>query len=172
MSPDPACGGPEDGGVVDTVVEDARWSELPALAERAFAATLRHLGHEPADFAMVVLGTDDARVAALNGRFRGRAVATNVLSWPSEERSAAQPGGAPLAPTTPDLGDVALAWETCAREAAGQGRRLEAHALHLLVHATLHLLGYDHEREADARLMERLETEILGGLGVADPYAG
>jgi probable rRNA maturation factor len=67
---------------------------------------------------------------------------------------------------------VAIAWETCAREAQAAGRPLEDHALHLLVHGTLHLLGFDHEREGDAELMEGLETEILGALGVADPYAG
>jgi probable rRNA maturation factor len=70
------------------------------------------------------------------------------------------------------LGDVAIAFDTCAREAEALGRPLPHHALHLLVHGTLHLLGFDHEREADALLMEGLESEILRGLGVADPYAG
>jgi probable rRNA maturation factor len=70
------------------------------------------------------------------------------------------------------LGDVAIAYETCAREAGAAAKPLEHHALHLLVHGTLHLLGFDHEREGDAELMEGLESEILRGLGVADPYAG
>ena len=70
-----------------------------------------------------------------------------------------------------ELGDVAIAYDTCAREAVEAGKPLPDHALHLLVHGTLHLLGFDHERDADAELMEGLETEILGVLGVADPYA-
>ena len=78
----------------------------------------------------------------------------------------------PTPPLGLGLGDVAIAFETCAREAEALGRPLAHHALHLLVHGTLHLLGFDHEREADAELMEGLESEILRGLGVADPYAG
>ena len=70
----------------------------------------------------------------------------------------------------PELGDIAIAFETCEREAESGGLSLENHTLHLLVHGTLHLLGYDHEREADADLMESTETAILCKLGVPDPY--
>ena len=69
------------------------------------------------------------------------------------------------------LGDVAIAFETCEREAAEQGKSMKSHVTHLMVHATLHLLGYDHERDADAALMELTETKILAGMGIADPYA-
>ena len=68
------------------------------------------------------------------------------------------------------LGDVALAFETCAREAQEQGKNLKAHATHLLVHGLLHLLGYDHDADDDAAEMEGLEREILASLGLADPY--
>jgi probable rRNA maturation factor len=69
-----------------------------------------------------------------------------------------------------ELGDSAIAFETCAREAAEAGKSMRDHTLHLLVHGTLHLLGFDHERDGDATLMENLETEILGKLGLRDPY--
>ena len=108
------------------------------------------------------MGCDDARIAELNGDFRDKPQPTNVLSWPSEERGAAQPGAAPALPTGPDpeLGDIAIAYETCAREAAEQGKPMADHVTHLIVHAVLHLLGYDHIRDADATLMEATEVEI------------
>ena len=123
-----------------------------------------------------LLTCNDKRIAELNEDFRGKPQPTNVLSWPSDERGAARAGEMPHLPrpTPPmpaELGDVAIAYDTCAREAGEAGKPLKDHALHLLVHGTLHLLGFDHERDADADLMEGLETEILAALGVADPYA-
>lgn len=159
---------------VETEIEDPRWDAagLPVLAEAATDAVLRHLGLDPGVFEISLLGCDDARISGLNGAFRERQGPTNVLSWPSEERGAARPGAVPDLPDPddPELGDIAIAYETCEREAADSGLRLEDHAMHLLVHGTLHLLGYDHIREADALLMERIEVEILATLGVADPY--
>jgi probable rRNA maturation factor len=164
--------------LTETVIEDDRWQAagLPALAERAALAALRGLNLPPAGFQIVVMGCDDARIAALNADFRGKPQPTNVLSWPSEERAPQQPGTAPELPDpgTPDdpveLGDIALAYETCAAEAQGQGKTLEAHVTHLLVHGILHLLGYDHADDGDAGLMEALEVRILETLGIADPY--
>ncbi len=164
--------------LVEALCEDARWEALGlgALAERAARATLLHLRLDPAACEVSLLGCNDARIAELNADFRGKPRPTNVLSWPSAERGAERAGTMPRLPG-PDpsgpvaLGDVAIAWETCAREAAAAGKPMADHALHLLVHATLHLLGFDHEREADAELMERLETQIVIGLGLADPYA-
>jgi probable rRNA maturation factor len=123
-----------------------------------------------------VLGCDDARIAALNTTFRGKAVPTNVLSWPSQERAADTPGGRPAAPDpgSPDdpeeLGDIAIAWETCASEAEGMGKPLATHAAHLIVHGTLHLLGYDHETDSDAALMEETEVRALAAMGLPNPY--
>ncbi len=158
-------------GTVDTVVEDERWVELGVLADRTCEATLRYVGLEPQEFAIVVLGADDVRVAALNGQFRGQTRPTNVLSWPSQERRSDAPGVSPPLPEGPDLGDIALAWETCAREAAELGCSMEDRVTHLLVHGTLHLLGYDHETELDAELMEATEAGVLQELGLQDPYA-
>lgn len=164
--------------VADCVIEDERWTGagLPALAERAARATLTDRGLAPEGFAIALLGCDDARIALLNADFRGRARATNVLSWPSEERDAPADGAMPEppAPGTPDdpceLGDIAISYDTCAAEAAAQGKTLPDHVTHLIVHAVLHLLGHDHERERDAALMEDCERRILASMGIADPY--
>ncbi len=158
---------------VDVLIEDARWEALglDALAAKAVPAVLRHLGLEPSEWEVTVMGCDDARIAELNGTFRDKSQATNVLSWPSEERGAEVPGTAPLLPAgDPELGDIALAYETCQREAAEQKKPVSQHILHLIVHAVLHLLGYDHERDGDGDLMESVEIAILAELGVPDPY--
>ncbi len=164
-------------GPCDTLIEDGRWQEidLPALTDRAAAATLAALGLDPDGFEINVLACGDDRIAVLNADFRGKATPTNVLSWPSEERGAAEPGMVPDPPQGDlndpcELGDIAMSYDTCAREAAAQGKRFSDHATHLMVHATLHLLGYDHIADEDAALMERLEARILAGLGVDDPY--
>lgn len=160
---------------VDCVIEDERWQAvgLPSLSLRAADAALAHLGLDPEAWEIVVMGCDDERIAALNAGFRGKPAPTNVLSWPSDERAAAEAGAAPAPPdpAEPELGDIAIAYDTCAREAEAGGKPLADHATHLIVHAVLHLLGYDHETEADAALMERLEVEILCKLGLPDPYS-
>lgn len=144
---------------IETIIESEAWLRaLPgaeALARRVFeAARAREpkLGGEVA-----LLLTGDAAVRELNRRFRGKDAPTNVLSFPS----GAAPGF---------LGDIALAFETCAREAAEKRARLSDHAAHLIVHGLLHLVGYDHMSAADARVMERLETDILDAIGVSNPY--
>jgi probable rRNA maturation factor len=164
--------------LVEVIAEDPRWEAagLDALAERAACAVLERFGLTPAGFEIALLAGSDARIADLNADFRGKPRPTNVLSWPAEERGAAAEGGVPALPAPgraglpESLGDIALAWETCAREAAEAGKPLADHLTHLVVHATLHLLGYDHERDGDATLMEDLERKILARLGVADPY--
>lgn len=173
--------------MIDISIEHARWSELdlPVLCDRAVRATLAHLGFDPDLYAVSILACGDARIALLNGEFRDKPKPTNVLSWPAQDLAAEEDGESPYVPDeTPQddpfeieedeegiaLGDIALAWETCAREAAEAGKTLTDHVTHLLVHGTLHLLGYDHLRDKDATLMETIEVAILGKLGVADPY--
>ncbi|WP_299743442.1 rRNA maturation RNase YbeY [uncultured Tateyamaria sp.] len=156
-------------------MEDSRWQDvgLEALADTAIAETLSALGLGQVELS--VLACDDARISDLNRDFRDKAVPTNVLSWPEEDLSPDMDGAAPAVPQ-PDpsgsisLGDIAIAYDTCAREAAEQSKPLAAHVTHLLVHGVLHLLGYDHIRDHDATRMEALEAEILGKLGVPDPY--
>ena len=146
---------------IDIEVEDEAWTvALPdaetlvrAAAEAAFAALPAVAGD------VVVLLAADEAVAELNSRFRGREGSTNVLSFP-----------APVGPGA-HLGDIALAFGVCAREAAEQGKPLAAHLQHLVAHGVLHLVGYDHQSEAEAEEMEALERDILASLGRPDPYA-
>ncbi|MGX0877600.1 putative rRNA maturation factor [Roseovarius sp. MBR-154] len=161
--------------LTEVMIEDERWQAagLEALAERAATATLLHLGLAPGDWEISILGCDDARIAVLNGDFRAKPQPTNVLSWPSEERGTDIPGTRPDLPEAgpdPELGDIAIAYDTCACEAEAGGKPLSDHVTHLIVHAVLHLLGYDHIRDQDATLMEATEVAILGKLGVRDPY--
>lgn len=159
------------GVAVDTVIEDERWGAagLDALADRAAAAAAGWLGAGAAE--IVVMGCDDARIAALNADFRGKPRATNVLSWPSVEHEPHAPGARPALPEDEEWGDIAISYETCAAEAVAQGKPFADHVTHLLVHAVLHLVGYDHENDADAETMEAAERSILQTLGIPDPYA-
>ena len=141
-----------------------------AAAEAAIAgADLADEDEEPPSasqpaYSLSILMTDDAAVRTLNRDWRGKDSPTNVLSFPSDM---------PAIPGEPDfLGDIALARETLEREAALDGKPLDDHLRHLVVHGVLHLLGYDHIEKAEAEEMEETETRILAGLGVADPYAG
>ncbi|MEM6887277.1 MAG: rRNA maturation RNase YbeY [Pseudomonadota bacterium] len=162
---------------VEIVLEDMRWAKLQLddLCEAAIAATLAHLSL-PADRAGVsVLACNDARISELNKAFRDKQAATNVLSWPTLDRAADAPGGIPVPPKpaadgSMELGDIALSYDTCVREALENGKCEIDHVTHLIVHSTLHLLGFDHEDDADADLMERLEREIIGKMGLDDPY--
>lgn len=115
---------------------------------------------EPAEVAIRVVGIDEGR--ALNRDYRHKDYATNVLSFPAE-----LPPGVDL----PLIGDLAICAPVVEREAAEQGKRPRDHWAHLTVHGTLHLLGYDHIEDDEAVAMEALETRILAGLGIADPYA-
>ncbi|MCC6006774.1 MAG: rRNA maturation RNase YbeY [Rhodobacteraceae bacterium] len=176
----PVAGACDDGHrLVEALIAAPGWEgvALDPMAERAARATLSHLGLNPQSFEIALLATDDAGMIPLNDRFRGKPVATNVLSWPALDLRPPQPGDAPP-PPGPDpfgeepqaLGDIALALETCTREASAAGRPLLDHLAHLVVHGCLHLLGFDHETEQDALLMERIEVEVLATLGVPDPY--
>ncbi|MBJ6982597.1 MULTISPECIES: rRNA maturation RNase YbeY [unclassified Luteimonas] len=118
-----------------------------------------------ADLAVRIV--DEAEGRALNRHYRGRDYATNVLSFPAElDEGIKLPKGVRM----PLLGDVVLCAPVVAREAGEQGKRLVAHYAHLTVHGTLHLLGWDHGDEIEAEAMEKLEREILAGLGIDDPY--
>jgi len=162
---------------VEVMVEAAGWqgANLPALAPHALGAGLDWLVIPRAGVEIAVLGCDDARIAALNGRFRGRRCPTNVLSWPARALPARADGAPPPLPVPEAgaplfLGDIAIAHETCAREARAQGLTVAAHAQHLLVHGLLHLLGHDHERAGDGALMEAREAAVLARMGLPDPY--
>lgn len=136
-------------------------------ARAALAAACPDLG----DATISLLLTDDRTLQTLNKDWRGKDAPTNVLSFPATETREGETPVAEFAGVPLQLGDVALAFETCAREATDQHKALAHHVEHLTVHGVLHLLGYDHLDDAQADRMEALETRILAGLGVPDPYA-
>ncbi|MGQ0610195.1 MAG: rRNA maturation RNase YbeY [Paracoccaceae bacterium] len=164
---------------IETMLEDQRWRQvgLEGLAEAALKAVLATLGLAGERFSVCVMGCDDARIAGLNAAFRGKPTPTNVLSWPAEDRQAAHPGEAPPRPVAGpgeeaiELGDIALAYDTCAREAAEAGKPMADHVSHLVVHGLLHLFGYDHVEDEDAALMEGIEVRTLAQMGLCDPYS-
>lgn len=143
------------------------WEGLAERATTALAQVAPELGNER--LSASILFADDAEVHALNREWRDKHKPTNVLSFPMLEREdllALDPAGPPEL-----LGDIALALETCAREAEEKQLTLEQHATHLIVHGLLHLAGHDHEiSPEDARIMEQLEIKALALLGIADPY--
>ena len=158
--------------LVDLVIEDDRWAaiDMETLAEKAAVAALRVAG-VPADYEICVMGCSDARIAELNAEFREKPTATNVLSWPAFELAPDAEGGQPTSPPDAEsLGDIAIAYETCEREAAEKGITMQAHVTHLIIHGCLHLLGYDHETDKDATLMEDLEVKALASMGLNNPY--
>jgi probable rRNA maturation factor len=133
----------------------------PSSFRQWVAAALRGVRRrKAAELAIRIVGIDEGQ--ALNRDYRGKDYATNVLSFPAE-----LPPGVDL----PLIGDLAICAPVVAREAAEQGKKPRDHWAHLTIHGTLHLLGYDHIEDAEAEAMEALETRILAGLGIADPYA-
>jgi probable rRNA maturation factor len=156
MSRPPA---PLDLGV-EVEIESDDWllalDDSAALSRTAAEAALACAGRSGG---VVILLTDDDEVAGLNAQFRGKDGPTNVLSFPA-------PAG-----LHGHLGDVALAAGVCAREAQAQQKTLAHHLQHLVAHGVLHLIGYDHQTESEALVMEAMERRILHGLGAPDPYA-
>ncbi|MCW5697069.1 MAG: rRNA maturation RNase YbeY [Bauldia sp.] len=153
----------------DLSVEAGEWPpepDLARLAERAGAAAAARVPALAGGAEVSLLFTDDAAIRRLNASWRGKDKATNVLSFPVVAAPPA-PTGVPV-----HLGDIVFAHETVVREAAEAGLTLADHMTHLLVHGLLHLVGHDHVDDSEAAAMEGLETAILAGLGIADPYAG
>ena len=132
---------------------------------RAYSAAVSKVPAVAGGEVTILLTSDDA-VAALNARYRGRDVATNVLSFPTPALpSALAAAGEPL-----PLGDIAIAYETVMREAAREAKPPILHLAHLTVHGLLHLAGFDHETDAEAELMEAVERDVLASIGIPDPY--
>ncbi|MEL8055567.1 MAG: rRNA maturation RNase YbeY [Pseudomonadota bacterium] len=140
-------------------LDDDRWleaiSDLDGLCTRALeaAATVSAIEGE-----VSLLFTDDAAIQILNRDFRGKDKPTDVLSFPAEKMD------------YPLLGDIAVAYETCAKDAATKSIPLDQHLAHLLIHGYLHLIGHDHMEDTEADKMETLEIEALASLGWPDPY--
>ena len=148
------------GIVVDCIVEDDRWAALltPRVKDRMLSiisAALVH--HDYADVEVAILFSDDGKLQVLNKTHRGKDEATDILSFPSDDGDF--------------LGDLALSYDSLSGQAAQMVISLEEHLLHLLVHGVLHLLGFDHESDSDAAVMEGLEINFLSVYGIANPYA-
>ncbi|NUS22237.1 MAG: rRNA maturation RNase YbeY [Mesorhizobium sp.] len=161
---------PESGGEapvdIDVFVEAGAWpveAELTRLVDRAVAAAFAQTGTSGASELSIVF-SDDAHIQALNAEWRGKDKPTNVLSFPAFSF----PKGGPLPPM---LGDIVLASETVAREAALEDKPIVNHITHLVIHGLLHLLGHDHETDAEAEEMEAIERAALARLAIPDPYA-
>ena len=169
-----------DERLVDLIVEDDGWNcslpALDALASRAVEAALREAEFDPERHTLSLLAASDSRIRDLNESFRGKASPTNVLSWPAFDLAPDVPGQYPRNPPDPAqtgrllLGDVAIALQTCIREAAEASKPLKNHVTHLILHGCLHLLGYDHQTDEDAELMEGIERSAMAKLGLPDPY--
>jgi probable rRNA maturation factor len=149
---------------IDVIIRSQRWKAQPRAAasvRRALAAATQAVSTPHAELAIVL--TDDSAIRALNRQWRKRDEPTNVLSFPAKIARAAR--------NLPQhLGDIVIAYETMAREAAAQHKPFRHHLVHLAIHGYLHLLGYDHATDREAKKMERLEVDILARLGVPDPY--
>ncbi len=168
--PQPSIGHPRARLVVDVVFDAGEWSTLPdaeALIARVAAALSQRSDLNVADTLATVALSSDAVVARLNGTYRGQARPTNVLSFPAPP----VPHDVDMSGEPRALGDVILALETVLAEATDLGVSPAHHLQHLTLHGLLHLLGYDHQSDDDASVMETLETDILATLGVGDPYA-
>ena len=153
---------------IDLTVEAGDWPDeatLTVLVERAVAAAFAALGaSRPGGSELGAVFTDDARIRELNAGWRGQDKATNVLSFPAFPETK-------TGPLPPLLGDIVLAAETVANEAALEGKPLDNHITHLVIHGLLHLLGHDHETDAEAEEMEAIERKALARLAIPDPYA-
>jgi probable rRNA maturation factor len=161
--------------LIDVTSTCSDWVRVCPTADRvvrsAAAQAFRHNNKTPFGLPsrvpaeMSVILADAAEQRRLNRDYRGHDTSTNVLAFPAWEPEMHIPAGAPIL-----LGDVVLAFETVAREAAEQNKPISDHLSHLVVHGVLHLLGHDHLTQAEAAVMESLETSILAKLGVPDPY--
>jgi probable rRNA maturation factor len=153
---------PPASAAIDIVIASPLWHDVPAVETIIERALIAALPEDAEASEVAVMLTDDAEIRTLNRQWRNEDHATNVLSFP--QTAAAQ--GTPRL-----LGDIVIAYETTAKEAADEGKPLPDHLSHLAVHGLLHLLGYDHESNDQAETMENLERRILAQLGVPDPYA-
>lgn len=152
---------------IDVAVNYGEWSDpdkVAGWAESAAKQVFNALNLPQVESELSIVLTNDEHISKLNALWRSADKPTNVLSFPAFDIEKGQPPG-------PMLGDIVLSHETIKRESELEHKTFKDHVTHLIVHGLLHLVGYDHESDHDANVMERLETDILGAMGISDPYA-
>jgi probable rRNA maturation factor len=153
------------------VSEYSGWDveKLNKIAEKVSEAAKTKL-RLPKCASVAVLLCDNAKIQRLNRDFRGSDKVTNILSWPNESLRVATSGQFPNLAVNPQLGDLAMAYEACFSESCVSQIAFSDHLAHLLLHGTLHLLGYDHMEDTDALIMEAIEIEVLAKMCISNPY--
>lgn len=163
--------------ILEVAQDDPRWDPLVDHLRLVADVAYRHLkSKQTAELSLLL--SNDVRLAELNKTYRGKQGPTNVLAFPPppSDSSMADPSVAGSSVVNKGaqgaafLGDIAMAYDTLMAEAAAQGKTVEDHSAHLLVHGLLHLRGYDHQTDQQARTMENKERDILAALNIADPY--
>ena len=151
--------------IVDIEIADVAWGEVGDIARRAGKAALEKVADNSASLEVAVRLASDDEVHHLNREYRGKDSPTNVLSFESGIKPETWPRGQPR-----PVGDIILGYGVVSREAAEQGKSLENHLCHLIVHGVLHLAGFDHQDDVAAEKMEELEVKILAEMGIENPY--
>lgn len=164
---------------VNIEFQDDRWKTLPLhkIAQDALTLVAKNILREKNSFEVSILASNDFEIRSLNNRFRRYNSATNILSWPEHEYYRSKPGGFPKIVSGSHytnvrqfLGNLAISYDSCSIESKEANVTVEAHITHLLIHGCLHLVGFDHQNEPDALLMEGIEKKLLAFLGIKNPY--
>ncbi len=163
--------------MIEFINETKKWGEKKSvvIANQAVNSTLVHLNLDPDNFEIAILACDNEKIQELNSNFRGINKKTNILSWPEKDLSPKVSGTMPMKPEPINrepmfLGNLAISFEFVVKEAKKLNKDFYNHLYHLISHGTLHLLGFVHELELDAKIMENKEREILSKVGIVDPY--
>ena len=163
--------------MIEFIKEKKKWGKKKSvvIANQAVNSTLVHLSLDPDKFEIAILACDNEKIQELNSDFRGINKNTNILSWPEKDLSPKVSGTMPMKPEPINrepmfLGNLAISFEFIVKEAEKLNKDFYNHLYHLISHGTLHLLGFVHELELDAKIMENKEREILSKVGIVDPY--
>ena len=163
--------------MIEFINESKKWGKKKSvvIANQAVNSTLVHLNLDPDNFEIAILACDNEKIQELNTKFRGINKNTNILSWPEKDLSPKVSGTMPMKPEPINrepmfLGNLAISFEFIVKEAEMLNKDFYNHLYHLISHGTLHLLGFVHELELDAKIMENKEREILSKVGIVDPY--
>ena len=165
---------------INVIFEDKRWVKIPLeeIAKVALKLIIERFLVKDNNFEVSLLASNDTEIRELNKSFRGNDSSTNIISWPEQEVQLREPGNCPVQMDKfrPDsegiifLGNLAISFERCSTEAEEKNIYFDDHILHLLLHGCLHLIGFDHQNELDANLMENIEIRLLSGVGIKNPY--